>query len=493
METSIFVWEIRVFARLIILAGFFLHSVVDANASSRVALVIGISNYQSVARLENPHNDAVDIAAALEITGFDVELALDLNVNAFREALSVFSRRAARSDVAVIYFAGHGIEIDGQNFLLPSDASLVDARDVNFDAMPLDLVRRAAEPARELSLVIVDACRNNPFVETLQTASRSLSRGLKLIVPKGTNNVVAFAAKAGTIAEDGEGRNSPYAAALKQALIEPGLEIGKLFRRVTHDVISSTDGRQEPAYYGRLPRDDFFFLPPEETEAPSQDSMAEFGYWIAIADSNDPNDYRRFIQNFPQGQYAGLALERMEKLLSSPTVVSPVDDPVGTRFTCLGSAQDADTLSHGSGQRTCVQRYPVTYEEIQEFVDDQMITIDGMGKAIRDLERAPDGTARNVSFWLARRYADWFSDRTGRQVCVADVETLNNISRIQGTSFEKPKVPELTSRICADYAVYVSTDVFVSGNDGTSALSCQHEFAHLPDQVFRLMESPACR
>nr|WP_285670582.1 caspase family protein [Limibaculum sp. NKW23] len=291
--------------------------------------MIGNSDYAHAPRLENPVNDAADIAAALKAAGFEVETLIDLEYDETRHALTSFGDRAEKAEVAVIYFAGHGIEIDRQNYLLPVDAAMKDARDVSFQAMPLDLLQRAAEPAGRMSLVIVDACRNNPFAKQLETGTRSISRGLSMVVPRGKNRLVAFAAKEGTIAEDGEGRNSPYAAALKQTLVEPGLEIGKLFRKVRDDVMLRTKGRQEPAYYGSLTSEDFYFVAsagsggPAPKPADDPEAMAEIAFWLSIADSEDPRDFAEYLDKYPEGQYASVAARRLTLLLRTPVKPDP--------------------------------------------------------------------------------------------------------------------------------------------------------------------------
>ncbi len=228
----------------------------------RVALLIGNGAYQNAGTLANPRRDTVAIGEALRAVGFEVIQVLDADFEAFRKALSAFRDKAALADVAVLYYAGHGIEVNSQNFLIPVDAQLETIGDVRFETMPLDLLRAATEDARRLGLVIVDACRNNPFVERLPSNSRSMARGLAKVEPTGRDRLVAFAAREGTVALDGDGENSPYAAALIDALSAPGLEIGKLFRRVRDRVLEATGGQQEPAVYGSLSEQDFFFRPP---------------------------------------------------------------------------------------------------------------------------------------------------------------------------------------------------------------------------------------
>lgn len=247
-------------------------------AEERVALVIGNSNYDHVSALTNPANDTVDLGAALKRIGFDVTVGQNLDYRGMRLALRDFAEAAATADVVLIYFAGHGVEIDNVNYLIPTNAELRSDRDVEFETVRLDAVIRSIADTPGLKIVLVDACRNNPFLSTMTRTSstRSLGRGLGRIDPGGV--LVGYAARGGTLALDGEGRNSPYAQALLQHIEEPGLELGKLFRKVRDTVYELTDGFQEPFTYGSLPGDDIFLVPavqrvpaPAPTPAPAPD------------------------------------------------------------------------------------------------------------------------------------------------------------------------------------------------------------------------------
>jgi len=244
----------------------------------RVALVIGNSAYQKVPRLENPERDAKALAAAFRNLGFAaVSVATDATREKLIEVLRSFADEAEKADWAVVYYAGHGVEIGGTNYLLPVDAKIASDRDVQFEAVPLDQVMAAVEPARKLRLMILDACRDNPFVSHMRRTpapaaaplpaagpgakgTRSVGRGLGAVNVTGATLVV-YAAKHGQVALDGEGGNSPFAAALLQRIATPGVEIDKLFRLVRDDVMEATAGRQEPYTYGSLPgRVDFYFV-----------------------------------------------------------------------------------------------------------------------------------------------------------------------------------------------------------------------------------------
>jgi uncharacterized caspase-like protein len=215
-----------------------LFGVMPGYANKRVALVIGNSTYSNAPGLANPANDARAIADLFHSAHFDeVKLHLNLGNADLRRAIGDFAESAADADIAVVYYAGHGIEMDGQNYLIPVDAKLARDFDVDDEAFTLDRVLRAIEPARRLRLVILDACRDNPFIKTMKrsSASRSVGRGLARIEPGDT--LVAFSAKAGSVALDGgDAGNSPFTTALLKHIATPGLDIRLAFGRVRDDV-----------------------------------------------------------------------------------------------------------------------------------------------------------------------------------------------------------------------------------------------------------------
>ena len=237
---------------------------IPAFAEKRVALVIGNSAYQNVVPLINPSNDAKAIAATLTKSGFDsVDERLNLSGIETKRALREFGAKVRDADVAVIYYAGHGIELDGTNYLIPVDAKLEVDTDVLDEAFPLDRFIVAADPAKQLRLVILDACRDNPFNKTMKRTigSRAISRGLANVEPTNPNTLIAFAAKAGSTASDGEGKNSPFATALMSYLPQPGLDLRKAFGFVRDDVLKVTNNKQEPFVYGSLGGNDVSLVP----------------------------------------------------------------------------------------------------------------------------------------------------------------------------------------------------------------------------------------
>jgi len=231
----------------------------------RIALIIGNSTYAAVPALKNPSMDARAIADTLTSIGFEkVTLKLDLDRQATWAALTEFANEAARADWAVVYYAGHGIELDGQNYVIPVDAKLDSDRNVLFETVPLDHIVEATAGARKFRLVILDACRNNPFLQTMTrvASTRAVTRGLSRVEPQG-GVLVAYAAKAGEVALDGEGGNSPFVVSLIEQLRRPGVEVGFLFRKVRDSVLKLTNNTQEPYTYGSLPGDEeLYFRPP---------------------------------------------------------------------------------------------------------------------------------------------------------------------------------------------------------------------------------------
>lgn len=238
-------------------------SVAEAVAGGRVALVIGNAAYQNVAPLANPRNDAEALARRLSEIGFDVTVGIDLDSMSARRMLAKFAALARQADVALVYYAGHGIELGGRNFLIPVDAMMQDEIEAKLETIDLDAVTEAVGQARELGLVLVDACRDNPFLAKMATGAgtRSLSRGLAPVTVDQPGLLVSFAAQPGQTAADGAGGNSPYASALLEVLHEPGLEVGFLFRKLGAKVREATNGTQVPMERMQLPDKEIFLVP----------------------------------------------------------------------------------------------------------------------------------------------------------------------------------------------------------------------------------------
>ena len=224
--------------------------------------MIGNSAYTNASRLANPQRDAAEVARLLGKVGFEVKVHTDLTRNKLLDTLLTFARDAEKADWGVVFYAGHGIEVAGVNYLIPTDAKLLSDRDAPLEAVPLDQVLGAVERAGKLRLVILDACRVNPFAGQMRRtiATRSVSRGLTQVEPE-AGTLVVYSAKHGETALDGDDGNSPFVKALMKDLMLPGVELRRVFDLVRDDVMDATQRRQQPFAYGSLSgRQDFYFV-----------------------------------------------------------------------------------------------------------------------------------------------------------------------------------------------------------------------------------------
>src|SRR6266700_501110 len=284
----------------------------SAYADKRVALVIGNSAYKNVGQLKNPANDAAAVAGMFKKAGFDsVDLKLELSVVDMRRALREFGNKARDADVAVIYYAGHGIELDGTNFLIPIDATLETDTDVLDETFALDRVLFSVEATKQLRLVILDACRDNPFAKTMKRTigSRAVGRGLAKVEPSSPNTMIAFAAKAGSTASDGDSKNSPFATSLVEHLATPGHDLRKAFGFVRDDVLKATNNAQEPFVYGSLGGNDVPLVPvapaPAIAAPVDQDATMRRDYDYAERIGTKPV-WDAFIERYPAGFFTAL-------------------------------------------------------------------------------------------------------------------------------------------------------------------------------------------
>ena len=299
-----------------------------AFADKRVALVIGNSAYQNVTRLPNPANDAAAISATFKDAGFDVvELKQNLKVSEMRRALRDFSDPVRDADVAIVFYAGHGIEIDGTNYLIPTDATLERDIDAYDEAISLDRLLAVIEPARKLRLVILDACRDNPFSKSMKrsVAARAIGRGLAKVDPGSPNTLIAFAAKAGSTASDGDGKNSPFTAALVKFLPKPGLDLRKAFGFARDEVLKSTSNRQEPFIYGSLGGEDFALVAAPAVAPASDPGQAVRSDYELAERVGTREAWDFFLTTYPDGFYAKLALAQRNKLEAEQSRLAAIE------------------------------------------------------------------------------------------------------------------------------------------------------------------------
>ena len=287
-----------------------------ALADKRVALVIGNSSYQNVPKLPNPSADAGAVAQMFKNAGFEVvNLQTDVGNLDYKRAIRKFEDVASDADMAVVFFAGHGIELRGINYMIPVDAKLADERDAPDEAIALDRIVEAVSGAKRLRLVIIDACRDNPFGVSMrrQVVQRTTSRGLTKVEPQGTDTLIAYAAKAGSTAEDGHGEHSPLTTALLNNLTVPGLDIRLAFGRVRDEVMKITSNKQEPFVYGSLGGGIISLVP--EPSQPIEPTPANVKADYELVDKiGTRKAWEVFLATYKTGFYAELAAAQLAKL-----------------------------------------------------------------------------------------------------------------------------------------------------------------------------------
>ena len=306
----------------------------EARAERRVALIVGNSNYAAVPQLPNPSRDANAVAKMFKEAGFEtIETYVDVGNLDFKRAIRKFEDTAMDADIAVLFYAGHGIEIGGINYLVPIDAKLASDRDAADEAIPLDRLVLSADGAKKLRVIILDACRDNPYAGKMRKESRAalraVSSGLGKVEPSSTDTLIAYAAKAGSTAEDGERDHSPFTAALLKHLTVPGLDLRLAFGRVKDEVMKSTSGRQEPFVYGSLGGGNYSLVAaPAEvkgaTTAVDSDVKADYSLVEKI---NSRGAWEVFLSTHKTGFYSDLAREQLKKFPQvtslGPTTVPP--------------------------------------------------------------------------------------------------------------------------------------------------------------------------
>ncbi|WP_342722022.1 caspase family protein [Bradyrhizobium sp. B097] len=247
---------------------------IEAFAGTRLALVLGNSNYQAVPALGNPANDAADLATALRSIGFDVIEQRDGTRSAIANAVRDFSKRLSGADVALFFYAGHGLQMNGENYLVPVDAKIETPADVRFNTMNLTDIQQEMEGAGRANIIILDACRNNPFLEKLARSTRAApTRGLGRIDATGQGSLIVYSTQPNNVALDGAGRNSPFTAALLKHIATPGIEVRQMLSRVRGDVLAATSQQQTPWDSSSLVGDVYLAAAPSPSVAASPPSM----------------------------------------------------------------------------------------------------------------------------------------------------------------------------------------------------------------------------
>ena len=314
----------------------------SATNTKRLALVIGNNAYET-GPLKNPVNDARAVAQALSERGFVVTARENLKQNEMKQVIREFGeqlRAAGRDAVGLFYYAGHGVQVQDRNYLIPVDAKVSSEEDVEYEAVEVGLVIAKMDAAQNsLNIVILDACRDNPFSRSF----RSMSRGLALMnAPTGL--LIAYATAPGSTAGDGPGVNGLFTEELLTAMRTPGLPVENVFKQVRNKVSARSNGKQVPWESSSL-MGDFYFTPPAgatptttTTHSTADDSALELAFWDAIKTSTDPEDFKAYLEQYPKGRFAALARKRAGLVASAtpspstPTrTPTPAPTPAGTR------------------------------------------------------------------------------------------------------------------------------------------------------------------
>ena len=294
----------------------------DAQADTterRVALVIGNAAYQHVPALANPRNDAMDLSETLTLAGFEVVEGLDLSRDQMASTIQEFVDRLDGASTGFFFYAGHGLQVDGRNYMLPTDLRLRSEADLQLQAIDMNLVLAQMERDPRVNIVVLDACRDNPFETAM---SRSLSRGLAPMETRTVGSLIVYSTQPGAVADDGYGRNSPFTTALLKHARQPGVEVQQMLRRVRGDVIEATDSRQVPWDHSSLTGDVFLIPPPAGVNADEQvveelqlsDSQIQLQIWNDAKNSGSVPILRSFIDQFPASPFAMAAEARIRGL-----------------------------------------------------------------------------------------------------------------------------------------------------------------------------------
>jgi len=339
-----------------------------AAAEPRVALVIGNADYGGdLGRLANPANDAALMTESLTQAGFDVIAVTDADQKAMKRAIGAFGEKltAAGADVtALFYYSGHGLQVAGENYLIPVHAEIKREADVDLEAISADTVLKQMQFAdARVNIIILDACRNNPLPRSFRSAQMGLAR---IEAPRGS--FVAYSTAPGDVATDGKGANSPYTAALAKAVTTPGLSIEEAFRDVRGSVLTETGNAQTPWESSSLTAP-FYFMPAKAgagtvaetansdgSSAPAQNGQVqadqgarevELTFWNSVKDSKDPADFVAYLEQYPKGNFARLARNKLNMLTGNTT---PAAAP----------ARQTEVVETAEGEGTAAQTAAVT-------------------------------------------------------------------------------------------------------------------------------------
>ena len=307
----------------------------------RVALVVGNSKYRIGDNLRNPVQDAAAMQVALHRLNFELIVGHDLPLDAFREKVREFTKTMKGADIALFFYAGHGVQYKEQNYLMPADIEIKSEGDIVSKSISLNTILDDMGHYAKTNVIFLDACGNNPLLRSIPRgpatgtpSSWESLRGLAIINAEPADRFVGFAAAPGTVAEDGRGQNSPFTEALLRHIGTPGLEISAMFNGVRRDVLKSTAKRQQPESLnalsqplylnpaGRAPAEAQELPPSADENSASISLSSDAEFWIAIKDTTDPKNFEDYLAQFPKGRFANLARRKFDQLKASPKPVA---------------------------------------------------------------------------------------------------------------------------------------------------------------------------
>jgi hypothetical protein len=301
-----------------------------AHADKRLALVIGNSAYKNAPALKNPANDASDMADSLQRLGFDVVRGINLDYLSMRNAVRRFSEKLPDANVALLFYAGHGLQVAGKNYLVPVDAQIESQADLDFGTVDLDLVLKSMEADARTSIIFLDACRDNPLAAKLTrrlgTRGGAVSRGLAQ-VDTSVGTLIAFSTQPGNVALDGEGRNSPFTTALLKTIEVPGMPLSDVMIDVRNEVLRTTNRKQVPWDNSSL-TGQFYFKPlpaGAATSNPGGEGI-EIAFWNSIKDSKNPQLFDAYLRRYPNGAFSDIAkinAETFKVAVAKPLAPAP--------------------------------------------------------------------------------------------------------------------------------------------------------------------------
>lgn len=301
--------------------------VTAAFAEKRVALVIGNAKYLYAGELANPVNDASDMAAALKKLAFTVIDGYDLQKAALEKKIREFAGKLQGADVGVFFYAGHGLQFSGANYIVPVDAELTTAEALDFEMVRLDLVQRTMERSAKTNILFLDACRNNPLARNLAralgTRGGEIGRGLAP-AESGIGTLISFSTQPGNVAKDGTGRNSPFTGPLVKRIATRGEDVLTTLTAVRNEVLAATGDTQVP-WENHALRAKFYFNPvpsPASPPVPQAPLSSDAQAWSVIQGSDSKAVLQEFIRRFPESVYAGFAKTRLEELKQAQAAIN---------------------------------------------------------------------------------------------------------------------------------------------------------------------------